>query len=55
MFQCYFWVTAKHGCGEARGLSRPDQLLIAQSGYKSAERDFSRYLNNWEPVAEHNS
>ena len=51
MFQCYFWVTAKHGCWEARGLSHPDQLLIAQGGYKSAERDFSRFLNDWEPIA----
>ncbi len=52
--QSYLWVTEKHRCWETRGLSRPDQLSIAQGQFKNDDRDFTGYLNNWEPIKELN-
>jgi hypothetical protein len=52
--QTYLWVTEKRKCWETRGLTRPDQLLIAQGKFKDEERDFSDYLNNWGPIKELN-
>src|SRR3989442_633876 len=52
--QSYLWVTEKRRCWETRGLRRPDQLLIAQGLFEDDDRDFTAYLNNWEPVKELN-
>jgi hypothetical protein len=52
--QSYLWVTEEQMCWETRGLRRPDQLLIAQGQFKNYERDFTAYLNNWEPIKELN-
>ena len=52
--QSYLWVTEKRTCWETRGLRRQDQLSIAQGQFKSDERDFTAYLNNWEPIKELN-
>lgn len=52
VFQSYLWVTKKRECWEARGLTRPDQLRIAQGQFKDVERNFSAYLNNWGPIKE---
>lgn len=52
MVQSYLWVTEKRRCWEARGLRRPDQLSIAQGQFENDERDFTAYLNNWEPIKE---
>jgi len=35
--------------------NRNRQLTIAEGEYKNKARDFSRYLNNWEPIEELNS
>jgi hypothetical protein len=48
--QSYVWVTEKQRCWETRGLKRSDQLSIAQGQFKSDERDFTAYLNNWKPL-----
>lgn len=48
--QSYLWVTEKSRCWETRGLKRSDQLSIAQGQFKSDERDFTAYLNNWVPI-----
>jgi hypothetical protein len=48
--QSYMWVTKKKRCWEARGLSRQDQLLIANDQYQNSTRDLTPYLNNWTPV-----
>jgi hypothetical protein len=53
-FQSYLWVTKNRECWEARGLTRPDQLLIAQGQFKNNERNFRAYLNNWQPIEELN-
>jgi hypothetical protein len=52
--QSYLWVTERRKCWEARGLRRPDQLSIAQGQFKNDERDFTAYLNSWEPIKELN-
>jgi hypothetical protein len=48
----YLWVTENDRCWETRGLNLPDRLLIAQGDFKSTERDFTAYLNNWQPIKE---
>jgi hypothetical protein len=45
--QSYLWVTEKAKCWEARGLSKKDQILIANHAYVNEERNFTRYLNAW--------
>ena len=52
--QSYLWVTEKRRCWETRGLKRSEQLLIAQGQFNNAERDFTPYLNNWQPIKELN-
>jgi len=51
-FQSYLWVTQQDKCYEARGLNRSDQdqLLITDNKFNNGDRDFTTYLNNWEPV-----
>jgi hypothetical protein len=49
-FQTYLWVTQHGKCYETRGLNRADQLLIADRKFKNDARDFSAYLNDWEPI-----
>jgi hypothetical protein len=48
--QSYIWVTKTKRCWEARGLSRQDQLLVANNLYKNPARDLTPYLNNWTPI-----
>jgi hypothetical protein len=45
--QSYIWVTKQKRCWEARGLSRQDQLFIANNLYKNPARDLTPFLNNW--------
>jgi hypothetical protein len=48
--QIYLWVTQQGKCYETRDLNRPDQLLIAGNNFTNNARDFTLYLNNWEPI-----
>ncbi len=48
--QSYLLVTKKNKCWETRGLKKADQRAIAQGTYKDPERNFSKYLNNWQPI-----
>lgn len=48
--QSYLWVTKKNRCWEARGLKNQEHEAIALGEYINIERDFSTYLNNWEPI-----
>jgi hypothetical protein len=45
--QSYLWVTEKGKCWETRGLSKKDQILIANNAYTNEDRNFTRYLNVW--------
>jgi hypothetical protein len=49
-FHSYLWVTQQGKCYETRGLNRSDQLLIAEKKFTNDARDFTAYLNNWEPI-----
>jgi hypothetical protein len=49
-FQSYLWVTRGGKCFETRGLSRIDQLRIAEKNFGDRNRNFSAYLNNWTPI-----
>jgi hypothetical protein len=46
----YFWITNRRKCWGARGLKKSDRVLIADGEFENADRDFTAYLNNWEPV-----
>ena len=48
--QSYLWITSRRKCWETRGLSRNDKILIANNRFKSRERDFTKYLNNWQSI-----
>ena len=45
--QSYLWVTEKGKCCETRGLSKKDQILIANNAYSNEYRNFTRNLNAW--------
>lgn len=51
MIQSYLWVTEGRRCWETRGLERQDQLLIADGRYNDPKREFTKWLNEWGPVA----
>jgi hypothetical protein len=53
-FQNYFWITKNRTCWETRGLRNSDQLRIAAGQFRNEERDFTEYLDNWEPIEELN-
>jgi hypothetical protein len=48
--QSYFWVTKDKRCWETRGLKQSEQTEIAEGRYVNADRDFTQYLNHWEPI-----
>jgi len=49
--QTYISVTRDQKCWETRGLSVPDQFLVAKGEYRHRDRDLTQWLNNWEPIA----
>jgi len=51
MIQSYLWVTEGRRCWETRGLQRKDQLRIADGVYRAPKREFTKWLNQWGPVA----
>jgi hypothetical protein len=52
--QSYLWVTKNNYCWESRGLKRQEQMAIIQGQYSNSSRNFSSYLNNWDPIQELN-
>ena len=50
LINVYFWITTKNRCWATRNLSTKDQHLIAAHLYKNSERDFTRYLKNWDSI-----
>lgn len=46
----YLWVTKTGRCWEARGLTNPDQELIAFDRFTDKERDFTSFLNGWREI-----
>jgi len=48
----YFWITNGGKCFETRGLKKSQQKLLMEGKINTIEpeRNFTKYLNNWEPV-----
>ncbi len=46
-YQMYLWTTDAGRCWETRGLKKDDQQQIADSNFRSAKRDFTRFLGDW--------
>jgi hypothetical protein len=52
VIQSYLWTTERpHKCWETRGLQREEQLHIANGKFRDPHRDFTKWLNNWTPLA----
>jgi hypothetical protein len=51
LWQVYLWVTKSERCWETRDLSKGDRLLIVGEKFSNPNRDFTKYLNTWGPVA----
>lgn len=49
--QSYLWVTEGRLCWETRGLLLKDQLRITDGMYRHPIREFTKWLNEWGPVA----
>jgi hypothetical protein len=50
-FQTYLWVTEDGRCWETRGLVRRDQDRIVDGRFHAPSRDFTKWLNHWQPLA----
>jgi hypothetical protein len=50
----YLWVTEDEHCWETRDLQQKYRLQIAEGEYTDSSRDFTKWLNNWGPVAQLN-
>lgn len=48
--QSYFWVTRQKECWETRGLSKEELAQICEGTYKSSPRQFTPFLNQWQPL-----
>ena len=51
--QTYLWVTASQKCWETRGLKKKETNSIVKDDYSGNDkknRNFSGFLNNWEPM-----
>lgn len=48
--QSYLSVTKKGMCWETRNVTPSDRLLIAEGKFENKARNFTQYLNNWEPI-----
>jgi len=52
--QSYIWVTEHGKCWETRGLHRSDEVKIGDGDFRDPRREFTRWLNNWSPIAKLN-
>ena len=50
--QSYFQITMKNRCWETRDLKnkKEDESAIIEGEYSNKVRNFSEYLNNWDPI-----
>jgi hypothetical protein len=55
-YHVHFWVTDNSLCWETNGLSlKTDKPDIAEGSFKDKQRDFTKYLNNWNPIEKLNA
>jgi len=52
--QSYLCVSKRERCWETRGLKRTDQDRVVNGEFRESQRDFTKWLNNWTPVAKLN-
>ena len=50
IIQSYVWVTETGQCWETRGLSKKEQVNLAEDNFSDNFRDLTSFLNNWEPL-----
>lgn len=50
--QSYVWVTSSKRCWETRGLTKQQQIALANDEFTDSARDLSAYLNNWSKLEE---
>lgn len=50
-YDIYFWFTVTGKCWEARGLRRIDHDAIIRGTFRQDERNFTPFLNNWQPLS----
>jgi hypothetical protein len=50
VIQCYIQITNTGQCWETRGLHHHDKVQISADEFENADRDLTRYLNQWEPI-----
>ncbi len=50
IFQTYIAVSKRGQCFLIRGLSKDDQTKIAKGEYSDSERDFSKWVDNWDAI-----
>jgi len=48
----YLWVTKTGHCWEARGLTNAEQEKLAWDSLSDRSREFTKYLNAWDQIAE---
>lgn len=46
----YLWVTPRGQCWETRGLNAAEKMKVAEGTFHCPERNFSSFLNNWNPI-----
>jgi hypothetical protein len=49
-FQSYLWVTHQGKCFETRGLTHAEKVSIAEGRYDNPSRNFTTYLDKWDPI-----
>jgi len=54
IYWIYFWITKNGKCWDTRGLSKKEQILVANDTFKNKSRDFTGFLNNWHKIEELN-
>jgi hypothetical protein len=50
IIQSYFSVNSQGECWETRGLSKKEQIAVANGIYEEKARDFTSFLNNWKSL-----
>jgi hypothetical protein len=46
----YLWVTSDEYCWETRGLKKQDKHNIQDKIFNNNDRNFTKYLSNWNPI-----
>jgi hypothetical protein len=53
-YDFYFWINSSNRCWDAREFGAEDRRKIAHNCLVNAERNYSRFLDNWKPLEQLN-